>query len=158
MTWVARPKAPQPAEDRREHRGQIRSIHSQFGNTSKTGQRPSRKGQYRPRHLAACLTATKAANLPRDASDHRRGGLHCSRHARQPDQCGLSSAPQPQPVNPARCQPTALNLHSPRNDRHGGSVQPGLPDAASNSRMGRFCGASDKRFSLCLTVRASYEV
>ena len=42
----------------------------------------------------------------------------------------------PHPDNPARCQPSALTLHSPCNGRHGGSVQRGLPDAASASRMG----------------------
>ena len=40
------------------------------------------------------------------------------------------------------------DLTFPCNDRHGGSVQTGLSDAANNSRMSGFCGGPDKRFSL----------
>ena len=130
-------QAPRPAEDRRERREPHKSINCQTGKTGRTGKGPSRKGEQRPRRQAAHRIATKAEYPPRPASDRKRGGRHCSRHSRQPDQSGLSSAPQPQPQpHPARCQRTALTLHSSCHDRHGGSVQPGLPDAANNSPMG----------------------
>ena len=104
-----------------------------------------RKGQQRPRRLAARDTTTKAGS--------RRGGHRCSRHSRQANQRELSSAPQPRPDNPARCQPSALTLHFSCNYRHGGSVQPVLLDAANNSREWvEFCGASDRRFSSGVTI------